>query len=289
MAWILQQLDDIHTERSIMIPIDRPMFIVGMPRSGSTAFYRVLSQHPAFATTTHVTRKAPTWYAMLRLLGMLYRTHEPGEAGSMWDRFAGDASDVLEAGDVTPGARKYYEKAVTNVLRLYGKPRFLSKCPRNGLRMGFLSEIFPDARFIHLVRDGRAVCRSIMERRRSAGDVMAWWDAKPRGWRQWEKLEPVVAVAHQWDEVLRQMAAMATQLPAGHYIEARYEDFCADPAAVLEKIMDFCGLSWPREQLLQVTIGVTSRNDKWSKVFTDHEIKTISCVMQEGLTRFGYI
>jgi tRNA A-37 threonylcarbamoyl transferase component Bud32 len=44
---------------SYMMNISRPVFIVGMPRSGSTAFHRVLSEHPDLATTTHVTRKGP--------------------------------------------------------------------------------------------------------------------------------------------------------------------------------------------------------------------------------------
>ena len=194
--------------------IDRPVFIVGMPRSGTTALRDVLAAVPAFGSTTNLTRKAPTCYPALWLLGLVYRGHRPLEAGTMWDRFVTGDHDVLRAADASPEARAYYTRAVANVQRYYGKPRFLSKCPRNGLRIEFLRAIFPDARFIHLLRDCRAVTRSILQKRQQSADMQQWWDVKPEGWREWLALPPVAAVAHQWDEVVRAVCASGAALPA---------------------------------------------------------------------------
>jgi len=268
--------------------IDRPVFIVGMPRSGSTAFHRVLARHPEFGTTTSITRKAPTCYPALKLISMFSRKYEPGEAGTMWDKFVGGDSDVLVAADVTTASRRYYTNAVGNVTRLYKKPRFLSKCPRNGMRMEFLHAIFPDAQFIHLVRDGRAVCQSLIDRRKRSGDIRAWWDVKPEGWRQWEKLEPVAAVAHQWNAVVTQMMETGSRLPASQYTEVRYEDFVADPVSFMSKIASFCGVNWPDRDVIDATRAIENRNDKWSKVFSPDEVAVMTGIMGDTMKQFGY-
>lgn len=269
--------------------IDRPVFIVGMPRSGSTALHALMALHPAFATTTNVTRKFPAHRTLLRLVALMHREHKPGEAGSMWDRFAGPDSDVLRASDITPCARTFYTRAVENVLRLYGKPRFLSKCPRNGLRIEFLAGIFPEARFIHLVRDGRAVCRSVLERRKSAGDLRAWWDAKPADWKTWAALDPVPSVAHQWLSVVEHVRASGERLAPGQFIEVRYEDFVANPDAFAEKLCRFCEVSWPGgDAMVAAARRIENRNDKWATAFTPEEIAAMNEIMEPGLLRYNY-
>lgn len=272
-----------------MTLIDRPVFIVGMPRSGSTAFHRVLAQHPAVATTTHVTRKAPTVYPALKLISLFVRNHQPGEAGSMWDKFVGPDDDVLRAADATPEARRYYATAVANVLRLYERPRFVSKCPRNGLRMEFLQAIFPDALFVHLVRDGRAVCRSVLERRKSAGDLRRWWDVKPPGWRTWEREEPAVSTAHQWREVVKLVRDSGATLPAGQFLEIRYEDFTRAPVETLRTVCAFAAMPWTEDGLRAATRDVESRNDKWEKAFSADDIVKMNHVMDDMLRVYGYL
>ncbi len=271
-----------------MIRIDRPIFIVGMPRSGSTAFHRVISGHPSLATTTHVTRKAPVNLPVLKLISLFVRDHKPGEAGSMWDRFVTEQSDVLRASDVTPECRRYYIKAVENVLRLYDRPRFVSKCPRNGLRMEFLREIFPDAIFVNLVRDGRAVCRSVLERRKSAGDLRVWWDARPPEWKKWEREEPAASVAHQWRDVVKFVHDIGQTFPDNQYTEIRYEDFTRDPVALLDKVCRFCGIPWSDEGMRQATRDIENRNDKWEKAFSPAEVATMNDIMDDMLKFYGY-
>lgn len=268
--------------------IDRPLFVVGMPRSGSTALHRVLARHPDFATTTNLTRKAPTCYPALKLLSCFAKKHAPGEAGSMWDKFVGGNNDIMSAADVTPVNRRYYMRAVMNVLRLYKRPRFLSKCPRNGLRMGFLAEIFPGALFLHLVRDGRAVCQSVMEQRRKSGDIARWWDVKPAGWRQWSTLPPVEAVAHQWDEVVRWMDAAGESMPKDRYLEIRYEDLVADPVNVLRHVMDFAGMSWSTGDIKAASAELEVRPDKWAGAFSPDELQAMLSIMGETMRRHGY-
>lgn len=272
------------------VVIDRPVFIVGMPRSGTTALRNLLVLHDDFCSTTNVTRKFPDHYAMMRLASVFCRTHRPLEAGSMWDRFSGPDSDELTQENITPESRAYFRRVVAHTLRLYRKPRFLSKCPRNGLRIGFLAGIFPDARFIHLVRDGRAVCRSVLEKRAKNNGLRAWWDAKPANWKEAAKLDPVPSVAHQWREVVDRTAATGRALPNEQFLEVRYEDFAANPVLVMHDLCSFCGLDRPpSERMLKEAAGIENRNDKWASSFTGHEVETLNGIMRPTLTRYGYL
>ena len=269
--------------------INRPIFVVGMPRSGSTALHRVLSKHPDLATTTHVSRKIPTCYPLLKLISLFVRDHKPGEAGTMWDRYVTGDDDVLRAADVTPDKRRYYTRAVANVLRLYDRPRFVSKCPRNGMRMEFLRAIFPDALFIHLVRDGRAVCRSVLERRERAGDLNAWWDVRPIGWRQWEKESPVAAVAQQWRSVVEFVHDVGQTMPPEQYTEIRYEDFTRDPVELLGRLCAFIGVEWTYDGMREASRNIEDRNDKWEKTFTPGDIAVMNRIMVSPLKKYGYL
>lgn len=207
----------------------------------------------------------------------------------MWDRFVTGDSDVLRTSEATPRAKAFYTRAVENVLKLYKQPRFLSKCPRNGLRMEFLLAIFPDARFIHLIRDGRAVCRSILQERQKAGRLDAWWDVKPEGWRQWESMDPVDAIAHQWDNVVRAVSENGARLPPEQYIEVKYEDYAADPVAFVQRLTRFCEIEWPADAIREATRHIENRNDKWAKEFSPDQIGRITKIAGDTLKRFGYL
>ncbi len=248
----------------------------------------VLAGMPEFATTTALTRKAPTCLPLLRALSLVVRRHDPVEAGTMWDRFGRPDSHVMRAEDASPAARRYFTRAVETALALYRKPRFLSKCPRNGLRMEFLLAIFPDARFIHLVRDGRAVCRSILQRRQSAGNLQAWWDARPAGWQAWAHLDPVEGIAHQWDAVVRTVDEAGARLPPEQYMAVRYEEFAADPVQTVQRLVRFCQTDWAADAIRAATTGIENRNDKWPSELTPGQVAAFNRIAGDTLARHGY-
>ncbi|HEX2241438.1 MAG TPA: sulfotransferase, partial [Actinomycetota bacterium] len=120
--------------------LERPIFIVGAPRSGSSLLHSVL--------------------VASRQIG-----HWSGEAHEVWEAdhhpaFRQWSSNVLEATDATP-------EAVARIRRQFflatgPRKRFLEKTPRNSLRIPFIETIFPDALFIHLKRDGRDNVNSLI-------------------------------------------------------------------------------------------------------------------------------
>ena len=112
--------------------LQKPIIILGAPRSGTTLLGRLLAHHPDIAY----------WI----------------EPNHIWrHRHAYRRTDVLEREDATPAVARHIRKQFEIFLRKSGRSRFAEKTPTNCLRVPFIREIFPDAQFINLVRDGRAV------------------------------------------------------------------------------------------------------------------------------------
>jgi hypothetical protein len=103
-----------------------------------------------------------------------------------------------------------------------GKTRFADKTPRNVLHLGLLGSAFPDARFVHLVRDGRDVVPSMLGLDyfpdRFPEAVLYWADRVERGRHAGRRLGP------------------------DRYVEVRYEELVADAPAVLAGLCDFLSL-----------------------------------------------
>jgi hypothetical protein len=259
-----------------------PIFIVGMPRSGSTALYNALARHPDLAFISQTSKKFPRSVWLTRLFGLLRHDRRPTEGHRIWRRFARPEDDALGREHATPVVRRYYRKLVAAHLRLHGRPRFLSKYPRNVLRLPWLDEIFPDAVFVHLLRDGRAVAQSTLEMRLRHGGASVFWGIRPPGWRRLAELEPLVSIGLQWKWTIEYARRSAQSLPEGRYIEVRYEDFCARPAETLRELGERIELEWPAEDLARASAGIESRNYKWQERFSRREVAILERVLETG-------
>jgi hypothetical protein len=270
------------------VPIRKPVFLVSLPRSGSWVFYRKLARHPELGWISKATRKAPASLVVSRLLRPFRGPDVPVEGSRIWRRFAREQDDTLGPEDMTDADRAWLRRMVATQLRLQGKPRFLSKYPRNGLRIGWLDAAFPDALFVHLVRDARAVVRSILDRREHHGGLDTWWGSRPRGWRELASLPPVEQAAHQWRLCVEQAQEAARALGPGRYLEVRYEDFCDAPRETLEKTAAFCELQWPAGMLDELVRDVRSQNFKWRERLAPEEAAAIERIAGARLAELGY-
>ena len=191
--------------------VKNPIFIVGAPRSGTGIFYRTMANHPDLAWISNITKKFPSSLFLTRIIMLFRDDHRPTEANNVWQKFTSGKDESLGRDDVTPAVRQFFHRIVRINLRLFNKPRFLNKCPGNSVRVEFLKEIFPDARFIHLIRDGRAASYSIMRSRLKHSG--AYWSVKPPGWQDLMQRPLVEACALQWKMVVEH---------AMHLIRTRY-------------------------------------------------------------------
>jgi hypothetical protein len=191
-------------------PSDRPIFIIGMPRSGSTLIEQVLASHP-------------------RVFGSgEQRTF--GDAVNFFIQPDGpeypDIVPNLTAGQLNALGSAYLSRMATLVR---DDRKFTDKMPANFNFAGLIHLALPHARIIHVGRNPLDTCLSIFAT--NFGDPLAFaYDLGELGryYRAYERL------MEHWRRVL----------PEGAMLEVRYEDVVADIEAQARRIVDYCGLEW---------------------------------------------
>jgi len=265
--------------------IVRPIFIVGAPCSGTNIFYRTFAKHPDLAWISNITKKVPSSLWLTRFIMLFRNDHRPTEA-NVWQKFANNGDESLGREDASAAARKYLNSVLQNNLQIFNKPRFINKCPGNSVRIEFLKEIFPDAVFIHILRDGRAAAYSIMRSRQ--GHSGAYWSVKPPGWQDLLKLPLVDACALQWKMTVEAILQSAKKLPPEQYMEVKYEEFVARPAEIFEQVGEKCDLVWQDALLQTITAGMDNRNFKWQTEMQASDKKTLNVLLSNFLKQLGY-
>jgi hypothetical protein len=191
-------------------------FLIGCPRSGTSILGEAIAEHPRVA--------------------YLF------EESSIWNRIAAGKDDHrLEGSDATAEAIAAARAGLAVARADLPGDLLVEKNPKHVLRVPFLSAVFPEARFLHLVRDARDTVASLMFRNRGA----QWGHVQIPGWRELLARYPAenhIRCAHQWRDAVATARADGGRLPAGSYLELRYEGLLADPADVVGRALDFLGL-----------------------------------------------
>jgi hypothetical protein len=113
-----------------------------------------------------------------------------------------------------------------------------------------LHAVFPDARFIHVVRDGRAVANSLLQTSWWTGHQGASnWDFGPLPEpyaKEWEASGQsyVLLAGLSWKLLLDAFEAARAAIPCSQWLEVRYEDVLADPRGQIAAMLEFLGLPW---------------------------------------------
>jgi hypothetical protein len=267
--------------------IDAPIFILGMPRSGTSVFYESLAKHPCVVPVTHASKKFPRSPPLIRLMQFIRPHARPTEGHALWGKFCREDEDVLEREDVDPNQRRYFRQIVAAHLAVHPHGRFVCKHPRNAFRIGYFGAIFPRAVFIHMLRDARAVVRSFLEKLEQ-GHSQILRDILPPGRPEPGPLDPIEDIAWRWTSTVDFARTRGRELGDGRYCELRYEDFCCNPTGELDRVSSHCGIEWPEAALRQAVVHVSSRNDKWRHELTREQNDRILDMAGEALRRSGY-
>ncbi len=221
----------------------------------------------------------------------------PEEAWEFWDAYDSGFSlpfRDLRAEDVRAKTRLEVRKAVGQLLTPQ-RHRFLAKVT-GWPRIGWFDEIFDDARFVHMVRDGRAWVNSILG--------VPWWKGwqGPWNWRwgplsaehrnEWEASGRsfVVLAAIEWKVLMEATEIARKRISEDRFFEVRYEQLCAQPKEVLSEILEFCEL--PASSSLERVMGATSfenANRKWTEDLTADQQKKLQGTLQSHLVRYGFV
>ncbi len=195
-------------------PSEAPVFVLGMPRSGTSLVEQILASHPEVHGAGE-----------LRVLRPLVPGVQPSE-GYPYPPLYPPLLAQLSPADLTRLGREYESRAWVPGP---GKRRVIDKMPANFLYAGFIHAILPNARIIHCRRDAMDTGLSCYIRV-FGGDIAFAYDLRELGlyYRHYETL----------------MARWRAILPAERYIELRYEDVVADLEREARRLVAFCGLEW---------------------------------------------
>lgn len=159
--------------------IDRPIFIIGNFRSGTTLLEKIIAGHPKVGNIPYMSFASPLSIICTNLFfklnmkaglikdvaqpaphsgGMPLGLQDPCEAERLWffcknNPFSmKDGFDLLDADFTDPVFEKKFRSVINKCLYTQNKFRFLNKNPMNGYRLGYLAKIFPDALFVRIIR-----------------------------------------------------------------------------------------------------------------------------------------
>lgn len=210
-------------------------FVVGSGRSGTTLLRSMLNAHPELAIPREshflidlaANRSTYEGAEGLRLSPFISRLRNDPWL-SVWDL----RPEVMEGGvaaaaprDLPSAIRALYE----TYARAHGKKLYGDKTPSYVMHMTTLSGLFPEARFVHLIRDGRDVALSFLEARFGPTTVEE--------------------AALHWRQRVARGRAGGRRIGPARYRELRYEDLVAEPEASLREVCRFLDLPFRGEML----------------------------------------
>jgi hypothetical protein len=246
------------------LSVERPIFIVGPPRSGTSLLYKTLAAHPELAWFNRNYKRLPEWPKLARFLtAVRNRPDVPQESSAFWNRFCTRDDDFMGAADATPEIRDWYQRVVEGVTAARGKRRFLAKLPSHSLRVGWLDAVFPDALFVVAVRDWRAVVSSVIAKRSAdAAAGKAWIGVRFPGWQNAIHLDPAAFAARQFRIVHESIEEQVGAFPERTF-RLFYEDLCTETVPTLKRLTDWCGLRWTKGFEDSLPMDLDARNEKW--------------------------
>lgn len=207
----LMSLDTIERLRGGGDPSEVPIFVLGMPRSGTTLTEQIIASHPEV-------------HGAGELHDLLDITRQPvrGQPERPWpDNLAGLTRETL-----TAWGQDY-------VARLRARApqarRITDKLPANYLSLGLIPLMLPKARIIHVRRNAADTCVSCFTRLFNRGQDATY---------------DLAELGRHYANYARLMDHWRQVLPEGSFLEVQYEDIVADMPGQARRLIDWCGLDW---------------------------------------------
>jgi hypothetical protein len=280
--------------------LDKPIFVVGSGRSGTTILYRLLTGHPDLAWVSRLTDRFPRLpqLAMLSNSETLRRSRmfQPStDSVNVYD-YCGLTTELLKekGGSLTErDATSALSSRILGVAKSHckwtGKPRFINKSTMNTMRIRLIKGIFPDALFVHIIRNGYGVANSLSK--------VKWWPKTEIWWEnttpeQWEKegRNPYELCAMNWKRQVKEILRHRDHIPVDQYTECRYEDLMTDPKAIVKDVLRFCKLEWNDrfEKHVASTRINAANKDKWRAELDESAKRAIRESAGDLLAELGY-
>jgi hypothetical protein len=269
-----------------------PFFVIGAHRSGTTLLRYMLSSHPRLYLPPE-SEFIPAFFGRSptrplnrsesrRILRKIFRLRFVRE----WQGAPPDIDDLVPEGETFTPAR-LVGALYTAYANQHGAARWGDKTPTYTSHIELLHRIFPRARFIHLIRDGRDVALSVLDT-----------------WGRRAHVDLVFA-ARSWVRRVAEACCSGGRFDPESYLELRYEDLVVEPEKELRRVCRFLDEDF-HPKMLQFHLTAeewiqeggfhdavrnpltTERIDRWRKEMSASDLRVFEAVAGPTLTGLGY-
>lgn len=313
------------------IAIDRPIFLIGLPRSGTTMLQDLMCTHPDLAYITnsmHTFRYAICAIEDMRTrLGLDFKGQRfigdsvevspgsPNEGHLLFTEWADIDIYSLEykerhKSDFTPEQIEQGRELIRRVLWCFSREdgvpkRFFNKNPGHIAFFPLLNEIYPDAKFIHIVRDPRMCANSMLklyhrniEQEKKVSELLGSRDdAQDQYFVPYPRLPKLAeymqeyggddlrTTANLWNDAILFVEEHKEAL--ANFYEVRYEDILENPQEEVHKLLDFCELDEVTDRSTEFwqkldQVGVVQHVNKYG------DFELIEAICHENMQKYGY-
>ncbi|HDZ61673.1 MAG TPA: sulfotransferase [Nitrospirae bacterium] len=268
-----------------------PIFTIGVPRSGTTLLRVMLDSHPEIAAGPECPWISGS-YSKTTSFSDLYYSLVNDMRGPVRN-FKGVSEDVIASA---------LGSAISDIMRKYaeasGKKQWIEKTPNHITEIPYIIRLFPESKFIHIVRDGRDVaCSSFRER--------ATWGASLEN-RGQMMINTRLNALQRWCRWISDFEKWQFQYSLD-VCRISYEDMVEEPGSVMQKVLSFIGMPWSDDVLkyknhkhdmpdweagsrdVSQKPEVTAKSvERWMNEFTSLERLIASSFADHMLLRLGY-
>lgn len=244
-----------------------PIFILGLPRSGSTFLYQLLtSLFDVIYFDNLVNLGRNNLFFSVGLSNFFYKNrvhnsfssdygntddsglHAPSEAGTLWYRWFPKDAVEIGLGELSDKAKNDLKQNISSLIGRHNKP-LLIKNLYMVHRMKVLKEVFPDARYIYIQRDPLYIAQSIYQARlKNLKDPKTeWWSVPVPGYESLLKLPVEEQIAHQVNSLQRIIREELSDIDPAKILEVKYEELEIND--IKRRCSEFIGIDVRKEFL----------------------------------------
>jgi LPS sulfotransferase NodH len=256
-----------------------PIFVVGMARSGTTWVYSILTSHPEVGGVLE------SWLFTNEGVKPLFSASHWAAEGQP----STGLGRVMTRQELVSDVRDLVSRWLTRALE--PSQRFLvEKSPNHVNSVALISELVPDARFIHVLRDGRDVAVSVQ--------------AASKSWAPlWKKTfgGSLEVCAKTWRSAVLNAHRARDELGVP-FLEVRYEELKAHPTGAIAEMFDFCSVPYDDTLIERIRRATTfdprsggatrfrrtGRIGEWRQRFSQEDAATFDAVAGDVLVATGY-
>lgn len=279
------------------------IIIIGAARSGTNMLRDILTQLPGFGT----------WPC--------------DEINYIWRHGnVTEPTDEFGPEQATEPVKRFIRRAFEQLAQKHDLAYVVEKTCANSLRVGFVDTIFPEAKYVNIIRDGRDVVASAQKRWMAPLDLpyimrkarfvpatdipyyafrylwnrfyrvisqerrLAFWGPRFTGMEEALKHHSLAEVcALQWQRSVERTDQSFARIDSARIYSLRYEEFVSQPAEALQKLGDFLSITISPEEAKKLTQGVSNQSvGRWKTELDRQTLSSIETLLYETLNQHGY-